>query len=168
MTAISQNLPTYPCVSQTAEQSESYIVSKISRLTRCTPDRIDAEYAMQQRGFGELEAVVMDLIWDYEDPVTVRQIYDELSADRQIAYTTVMSTMDNLHRKEWLRRERSGKAYLYRAVMSREERSARLMRAAFETGGDTNAVLAFFVEQMSAEESAQLRSALRRNGNRRR
>jgi hypothetical protein len=53
-------------------------------------------------------------------------------------------------------------------VMSREERSARLMRAAFETGGDTNAVLAFFVEQMSAEESAQLRSALRRGGNRRR
>ena len=51
---------------------------------------------MQQRGFGELEAVIMDLIWGYEDPVTVRQIFDELSADRQIAYTTVMSTMDNL------------------------------------------------------------------------
>ena len=137
-------------------------------MTRWTPDRVDAEYDMQQRGFGDLEAVIMDLIWDYEDPVTVRQIFDELSADRQIAYTTVMSTMDNLYRKEWLTRERSGKAYLYRPVMSREERSARLMRAAFETGGDTNAVLAFFVEQMSAEESAQLRSALRRGGNRRR
>jgi predicted transcriptional regulator len=98
----------------------------------------------------------------------VRQIFDELSAGRQIAYTTVMSTMDNLYRKEWLSRERSGKAYLYRPVMSREERSARLMRAAFETGGDTNSVLAFFVEQMSDEESAQLRSALRRGGSRRR
>ncbi len=65
---------------------------------------------MQQRAFGDLEAVIMDLVWDYEDPVTVRQIFDELSADRQIAYTTVMSTMDNLHRKEWLSRERSGKA----------------------------------------------------------
>lgn len=130
--------------------------------------RTEGEYDMQQRGFGDLEAVIMDLIWDYEDQVTVRQIFDELSADRQIAYTTVMSTMDNLFRKEWLSRERSGKAYRYRAVMSREERSARLMRAAFETGGDTNAVLAFFVEHMSAEESAQLRSALRRGGNRRR
>ena len=123
---------------------------------------------MQQRGFGDLEAVVMDLVWKYEDPVTVRQIFDELSADRQIAYTTVMSTMDNLYRKNWLTRERTGKAYLYRATMTREERSARLMRAAFETGGDTNAVLAFFVDQMSPEESAQLRSALRRNSNRRR
>ncbi|BBY92180.1 penicillinase repressor [Mycobacterium gallinarum] len=137
-------------------------------MTRWTSDRVDAEYDMQQRAFGDLEAVIMDLVWDYDDPVTVRQIFDELSADRQIAYTTVMSTMDNLYRKEWLSRERSGKAYMYRPVMSREERSARLMRAAFETGGDTNAVLAFFVEQMSAEESAQLRSALRRGGNRRR
>ena len=54
-------------------------------MTRWTPDRVDAEYDMQQRGFGDLEAVIMDLIWDYEDPVTVRQIFDELSADRQIA-----------------------------------------------------------------------------------
>lgn len=123
---------------------------------------------MQQRGLGDLEAVVMDLIWNCEDPVTVRQIFGELSADRQIAYTTVMSTMDNLFRKEWLSRERSGKAYLYRAVMSREERSARLMRMAFEAGGDTDAVLAFFVEQMNAEESAQLRAALRRGRARRR
>ncbi len=123
---------------------------------------------MEQRGFGELEAVVMDLVWGYDDPVTVREIFDELSAERQIAYTTVMSTMDNLYRKKWLSRERSGKAYVYRPVMSREERSARLMRAAFQTGGDTNAVLAFFVKQMTAEESAQLRSVLRRNGNRRR
>jgi len=53
-------------------------------VTRSTTDRVDAEYDMEQRGFGDLEAVIMDLIWDYEDPVTVRRIFDELSADRQI------------------------------------------------------------------------------------
>lgn len=46
--------------------------------------------------------------------------------------------------------------------MSREERSARLMKAAFDAGGDTNTVLAFFVEQMSTEQSAQLKAALRK------
>jgi hypothetical protein len=51
--------------------------------------------------------------------------------------------------------------------MSREERSARLMRDAFESGGNTDTVLAFFVEQMNAEESAQLKAALRRAGRRR-
>lgn len=123
---------------------------------------------MQHRGFGDLEAVVMDRVWGNPDAVTVREIFEELSEDRPIAYTTVLSTMDNLYRKSWLQRERSGKAYRYRPAMSREERSARLMRAAFETGGDTDAVLALFVEQMTAEESAQLKAALHRAGSRRR
>lgn len=123
---------------------------------------------MQQRGFGDLEAVIMDRVWDRADPVSVREIFDELAEERQIAYTTVLSTMDNLHRKSWLGRERSGKAYLYRPSMSREQRSAKLMREAFESGGDTDMVLAFFVEQMNDEESARLKTALRRAVGRRR
>jgi len=119
---------------------------------------------MPRRGFGDLEALVMDRVWDRSGAVTVREIFDDLSEDRPIAYTTVLSTMDNLYRKSWLQRERSGKAYLYRPAMSREERSARLMREAFDTGGDTDAVLALFVQQMSSEESAQLRAALHRAG----
>lgn len=116
---------------------------------------------MQQRGFGDLEATVMERVWDREDGVTVRQVFEELTDTRQIAYTTVLSTLDNLHRKGWVRREREGKAYRYWPMMTREERSANLMRAAFSDGGDREAVLAFFVEQMTAEESAQLKAALR-------
>lgn len=103
----------------------------------------------------------MERVWDREDGVTVRQVFDELADTRQIAYTTVLSTLDNLHRKGWVRREREGKAYRYWPMMTREERSANLMRAAFSDGGDREAVLAFFVEQMTAEESAQLKAALR-------
>jgi predicted transcriptional regulator len=119
---------------------------------------------MQQRGFGDLEATVMDRVWAREDGVTVREVFDELTGTRQIAYTTVLSTMDNLHRKGWVRRDREGKAYRYWPTMTREERSANLMRAAFSAGGDTEAVLAFFVGQMTAEESAQLKAALRHGG----
>jgi predicted transcriptional regulator len=54
------------------------------------------------RGFGEFEAVVMDRAWNHDGPVTVRDLFDELCRARLIAYTTVMSTMDNLHRKGWL------------------------------------------------------------------
>lgn len=123
---------------------------------------------MQQRGFGDLEATVMDRVWGRENGVTVREVFEELADTRQIAYTTVLSTLDNLHRKGWVRREREGKAYRYWPTMTREERSANLMRAAFEAGGDTDAVLAFFVQQMSAEESAQLKAALRRTGSQKR
>ncbi|CAN5524521.1 BlaI/MecI/CopY family transcriptional regulator [soil metagenome] len=122
---------------------------------------------MQQRGFGDLEAVVMDQVWANGDAVTVRDVFDELASRRDIAYTTVMSTMDNLHRKGWLARERSGKAYVYWATMTREERSANLMSEAFHAGGDTDLVLSHFLGQMKPEESEKIRAALRRVSRRR-
>jgi predicted transcriptional regulator len=112
------------------------------------------------RGFGELEAVVMHLVWGYDGPVTVRTVFGELSQARPIAYTTVMSTMDNLHRKGWLARERDGKAYLYTAVASREEYSARLMREALAEAGDTDAVLSHFVATIDGRQAEALRAIL--------
>jgi predicted transcriptional regulator len=114
------------------------------------------------RGFGDLEAVIMHRVWEYGKPVTVRDLFDELSAERTIAYTTVMSTMDNLHRKGWLGRVKEGKAYRYTATASREEYSARLMREALDAGGDTEAVLSHFVAQIDSGESEALRSVLRK------
>ena len=114
------------------------------------------------RGFGDLEAVIMDRVWEHTEPVTVRELHDELSAERVIAYTTVMSTMDNLHRKGWLNRVKEGKAYRYSASASREEYSARLMREALADGGDTEMVLSHFLAQIDGEESEALRSALSR------
>jgi predicted transcriptional regulator len=116
----------------------------------------------QVRGFGDLEAVIMDRVWERGEPVTVRELFDELSAERTIAYTTVMSTMDNLHRKGWLDRIRDGKAYRYTATASREEYSARLMREALADGGDAEVVLSHFVAQIGSGESEALRSVLRK------
>jgi predicted transcriptional regulator len=119
------------------------------------------------RGFGDLESVIMQMIWDHARPVTVRELFDELSQDRVIAYTTVMSTMDNLHRKGWLTRAKEGKAYRYTATASREEYSARLMREALAGGGDTEAVLSHFVAEIGGEESKVLRSVVQRLSDRR-
>ena len=114
------------------------------------------------RGFGDLETVVMHRVWDHEGPVTVRELFDELRQERSIAYTTVMSTMDNLYRKGWLARDKDGRAYRYTATASRDEYSARLMREALAGGGDTEAVLSHFVAQMDGGESEALRSVMRR------
>ena len=114
------------------------------------------------RGFGDLEAVIMRRVWDHDGPVTVRELYEELQRERAIAYTTVMSTMDNLHRKGWLARERDGKAYRYTAVASREEYSARLMGEAMAEAGDTEAVLSHFVAAMDGGQAEALRAVLDR------
>ena len=118
------------------------------------------------RGFGDLETVIMHMVWDHDGPVTVRELFDELKQERAIAYTTVMSTMDNLHRKGWLERVKEGKAYRYTATASREEYSARLMREALDGGGDTEMVLSHFVAQMGGAESEVLRLVVRRQAGR--
>lgn len=119
------------------------------------------------RGFGDLEAVIMQMVWDHPGAVTVRELFDKLGQERAIAYTTVMSTMDNLHRKGWLARTKEGKAYRYTATASREEYSARLMREALAEGGDTEAVLSHFITQIGDAESEALRAVVRRLAERR-
>ena len=116
----------------------------------------------RMRGFGDLEGPIMDRVWARAAAVTVRELFDELSAERPIAYTTVMSTMDNLHRKGWLARAKDGRAYRYTATASREEYSARLMQEALADGGDVEVVLGHFVEQIGSGESDALRSVLRK------
>jgi predicted transcriptional regulator len=119
------------------------------------------------RGFGDLEAVIMRRVWDHDGPVTVRELYEELQRERAIAYTTVMSTMDNLYRKGWLARERDGKAYRYTAVASREQYSARLMGEAMAEAADTEAVLSHFVAAMDGGQAQALRAVLDRRAGKR-
>jgi predicted transcriptional regulator len=135
----------------------------LARTRRCG---IEIGGTVRVRGFGELEAVVMDRIWNRDGTTTVREVFDELAAEREIAYTTVMSTMDNLHTKGWLARERDGKAYRYWPALTREQHSAQLMREALDGGGRSDLVLSHFLEQISPEESARLRAALQRLGRR--
>lgn len=73
-----------------------------------------------------------------------------------------MSTMDSLHRKGWLERERQGKAFAYWPTLTREQYSARLMRDALDAGGNSGLVLTHLLEKMSEQESACLREAMAR------
>ena len=112
------------------------------------------------RRFGELEAVIMDRLWEWERPVLVREMVDDLRRDRDIAYTTVMTVMENLHRKGWLRRERDGRAWRYEPTGSRSGYTAALMNDALGTSPDRRTALAHFVLQMSPHDAALLREAL--------
>ena len=112
------------------------------------------------RGLGDLEASVMDRLWAWEHPATVREVLDDLRRDRDLAYTTVMTVLDNLHRKGWLTRELDGRAYRYRPVASRQEYSAELMRQALDNSGDQTTTLLRFVGEMTEDEVHAIRQAL--------
>jgi predicted transcriptional regulator len=96
-------------------------------------------------GLGELEADIMAALWGNAQLITVRHVLTALQ--RPAAYTTVMTVMDNLHRKGLLTRERRGRAYQYLPVAA----------------NDHDAVFAHFVSQMTDEESRSLQAVWQRH-----
>jgi len=104
----------------------------------------------------------MRKIWDRGRPATVRDILSDLERERPIAYTTVMTVMDNLRKKGWLRRQAAGRAYRYEPVVSAEQYGAGLMRQALDASSDRAAVLMHFIGDLSAEEAAAVEEAYRR------
>ena len=112
------------------------------------------------RRFGELEAVIMDRLWERGRPMLVREMVDDMRDDRPLAYTTVMTVMENLHRKGWLRRQRDGRAWRYEPTGSRSGYTAALMNDALGTTADRRTALAHFVLQMSPHDAALLQQAL--------
>ncbi|MEU6465640.1 BlaI/MecI/CopY family transcriptional regulator [Streptomyces sp. NPDC046976] len=118
------------------------------------------------RRLGGLEAEIMDRLWNWGRPATVREVVDDINRIRPVAYTTVMTVADILHRKGMLRREKAGRAWLYEALRSREEYTASLMQEALGSTEDRQAALQRFVEHMSPEDVSVLEAALRASGHR--
>lgn len=109
------------------------------------------------RGLGPLEAVVMQQLWSDGGTQSVRSVHERIAADREIAYTTVMTVMDNLYRKGLLNRERQGRAYLYSTTRSREEYTATLLEDVLAQSGNRSGVLMHFVEQLDSDEIEAVR-----------
>src|SRR5260370_40309780 len=95
----------------------------------------------------------MHRIWARAGAVTVRDIVDDLQHDRPIAYTTVMTVMDNLRKKGWLRRRTHGRAYHYEPAVSGEQYSAGGMRQALAAAGARSAALTHFIGEHSPHEA---------------
>ncbi|MFK0170890.1 BlaI/MecI/CopY family transcriptional regulator [Streptomyces sp. NPDC090306] len=113
------------------------------------------------RPLGELEDAVMTRVWKWNRPVTVREVLEDLQQERSIAYTTVMTVLDNLHQKGWVRREAEGRAYRYEAVSTRAAYSAALMNEAWTQSDNPAAALVAFFGMMSEEQRGALEDAVR-------
>ena len=70
----------------------------------------------------------MDCLWRSERGMSVRDV--ALSLNGPWAYTTLMTTLDRLFKKDLLSREPRGRAFVYRASVSRAELGVRALRTA--------------------------------------
>ncbi|MDP2316286.1 MAG: BlaI/MecI/CopY family transcriptional regulator [Pseudomonadota bacterium] len=71
---------------------------------------------MNLEPLGELETTVMEAMWALS-PATAREIHDQFNDTR--AYTTIMTTLDRLHHKGLLTREKDGLAWRYQPKLGK-------------------------------------------------
>jgi predicted transcriptional regulator len=111
------------------------------------------------RRLGDLERRVMDVLWDSESAaLTGREVADQLP-DR--AYTTVLTILERLRRKNLVERNTDGRTHRFAAADTREAYRAELMIDALgEPTANRNAVLVRFAESVSPAEADVLRRAL--------
>ncbi|SRR6266536_6480112 len=117
---------------------------------------------MARLSMGELEAQVLDVLWEQDEPMTPGEVHGVLSRRRKLAYTTVMTILVRLWQKGVVDREPAGRAFAYEPVETREERAASRMSELLEDAGDSGLALAHFVGSMTPAEKAQLRRLLRK------
>ena len=66
-----------------------------------------------------LELEIMNVLWD-TGPAGVQAVQSNLKS-RELAYTTVQTMLNVLHRKGRVKRQLKDRAYVYRPVFSREK-----------------------------------------------
>ncbi|MGB3286924.1 BlaI/MecI/CopY family transcriptional regulator [Mycolicibacter algericus] len=117
----------------------------------------------KQTHLGDLERAVMDHLWSAPEAQTVRQVHEALSAQRDLAYTTVMTVLQRLAKKNLVSQIRDDRAHRYTPVRGRDELVAGLMVEALDQAadsGDRRAALVHFVERVGVDGAEALRRAL--------
>jgi len=113
-----------------------------------------------RRAFGELEQQVLSVLWAADAPLVPREVQERLVDPP--AYTTVMTILDRLQRKDLATRTSRGRAFAYEAVVSESAMAAQHARALLANGHDRRAVLQGFVDVLSEDDSAELTRLLRK------
>jgi predicted transcriptional regulator len=106
---------------------------------------------------GGLEAEVMEIIWTRGE-VSVRDVYEVLRRRREIAYTTVMTTMGRLAKKRLLTQIKSGLAYQYRPAVTREAFKESVVGEVIDglLDGFGDSVMVHLADRISGEDPARM------------
>jgi predicted transcriptional regulator len=96
-------------------------------------DYVGLRKGLGGQSLGELEAQILDIIWDLEPPISTTQVFKIMYPRRELSYSTIMLTMAKLARKGVLIQERTGDkktdAFTYKTNISRKEMGVALMNS---------------------------------------
>ena len=115
---------------------------------------------------GDLQRAIMEIVWE-ADEATVQQVLDAIVRQkrRKLAYTTVLSAMQNLERLGWLRHRSEGRTYVYRAAQSRAKEGQRSIRKLTKEvfGSDRRLLFEHLIrdDQVTSDELEELARMIR-------
>jgi BlaI family penicillinase repressor len=95
-------------------------------MERIRPKWLKSTKGAPFTGIGSLEADILAIIWERQR-ATVRDVYETLREQRTIAYTTVMTVMNNLVKKELLTQDRTSIAYVYTPAIPGNEVASTIL-----------------------------------------
>ncbi len=107
----------------------------------------------------DLEAEIMEIVWEQGwDEFAVTDVHEVLEGQREIAYTTVMTTVSRLYDKELLTRRKEGRRYLYQSTMGRPEFIEAMTREVLGSLPPVGqeAAVALLVERVAEADEAEL------------
>jgi predicted transcriptional regulator len=117
---------------------------------------------------GPLETDIMQLVWR-EKFTTVKKVHKVLQSERDIAYTTVMTTMTRLAEKGVLTRRRDGLAYIYTPAVTKHDFETMMVRRVLDGLMDdyeeeTITYILDYLAEHNPQRSEAVRSELRPTG----
>jgi predicted transcriptional regulator len=112
------------------------------------------------------ELEIMKVIWR-SGTSTVRDVYEALLADRKIAYTTVMTMMNILEQKGYLKKSQKDRAFTYQATRPQKQVIRGMVREFVDRvfNGSAEPLLLHLLEdkRVSEQDLDEIRSLLRAN-----
>lgn len=108
----------------------------------------------ERRPMGSLENEVLAALWAVDGGATPGEVLERIGGG--LAYTTVMTILTRLWKKELVERERVGRAYVYRPKVSEADLAASRMQAELAQAGDREAALSRFVGSLSRKDERLL------------
>jgi predicted transcriptional regulator len=113
---------------------------------------------VRRHRLGQLEVAVLGRLWSDDAAADVKGVHEAVGAPRGISPNTVHSALERLVRKGLVQREKSGRAYRYRALLTHQQWMERgLDWLANEVpGGQAETLLAAFVDRTERAGDAQL------------
>ena len=76
---------------------------------------------------GQLQRQVLEILWTLEEG-TVRQVLEHIAPKKDLAYTTILTTLQTLEKNGWCKHRKHGKTYVYRPARSRQQASAKSLK----------------------------------------